>query len=511
MSQTQSDMKNKKVDLKPQTQHNRLLLSMERDLAVCRRAIVRSVVVRNIYRVLFEIVLVLAIAAIAEIVSSTVRLFAGGLHPLLSTSPGSVGVMVLFVGSHILFILAFRRIARERPNVCETAERLDLAVDDHNRIATALWLMKSGQHGPFVEAAIDDGLIHLKLFRSSTPDRTGPQFVLREHRNRLLVTGLLVVVAILFQPGASYFPQTSDGSPAQMARGPHGSLPPEATEVSNPSATPRQPSAKPNNVTAPDQTAATASEAAEKLPGSDKETEGSSGRGKSSSAQSSSNASAANSSSSDSSSETKGRLKKQGKQKKPSKKKPHKETKAQKPQDSNGGSSSVSQGSSGGGSMLAVQHDWAQHAQAAGSETEDEFDDDEEELDDENEENRQRGGIQPTLKDRNESPSRELGIGEGDGPPGSGRGGPTPPKKSRGTASLVLGVPVPDFVRGRLSPGPTKITQERVRPVPMGAEPSGSNDTRVRTMPEPIIPRSTLPAETLPLIREYLIRLHQTE
>ena len=37
-------------------------------------------------------------------------------------------------------------------------------------------------------------------------------------------------------------------------------------------------------------------------------------------------------------------------------------------------------------------------------------------------------------------------------------------KKSRGVASLVLGVPIPDHIKGRPNAGKTKITQERVEP-----------------------------------------------
>lgn len=497
-----------------QAQREKLLLEMEQDLGACRASIIRSIVTRSLYRMMLDFVRVLAVAAVVEILSSMVRWFASGILSYVGISPatsGTAGLIVLLVGVCFLIVQAFRRIAQDRPDICETAERLDLAVDDHNRIATALWLMKSDQHGPFVDAAINDGLMHLKLFSSSTPDRSGSMPVLADYRGRLITAGLLVVLAILFQPGTPYFPDVMEPQPSQVAQGSQGTLPMETTKTPSSPTIKRHPSATPDREASSDKLAATASEAAKKLPGSDKETEGSSGRGKSSSAQSASNASAANSSSSDSSSETKGKLtKKPGKEKKPGKKKPYKETKAQKPQDSKGGSSSVSQGSSGGGSMLAVQHDWAQRAQAAGSESEEEFDD-EEEIDDENEESKQRGGIQPTLKDRNESPSRELGISEGDGPPGTGRGGPTPPKKSRGTTSLVLGVPVPDFVRGRLSPGPTKITQERVRPVSMGADPSDSNAAKRRTMPEPVIPRSAVPTEMQSLVREYLIRLHKSE
>ncbi|MDG2142395.1 MAG: hypothetical protein P8N31_02460, partial [Planctomycetota bacterium] len=41
---------------------------------------------------------------------------------------------------------------------------------------------------------------------------------------------------------------------------------------------------------------------------------------------------------------------------------------------------------------------------------------------------------------------------------------PSEAKKSRGTASLVLGVPIPDRIKGQPNPGPTRITQERIEP-----------------------------------------------
>jgi hypothetical protein len=90
----------------------------------------------------------------------------------------------------------------------------------------------------------------------------------------------------------------------------------------------------------------------------------------------------------------------------------------------------------------------------------------EEEVDDDEEEQENRGGVQPSLRDRRPPVSRDLTIGFGNGPnpDANGRGGPSEQKKSRGVASLVLGVPVPDRVKGRPGPGPTKVTQERIEP-----------------------------------------------
>lgn len=90
-----------------------------------------------------------------------------------------------------------------------------------------------------------------------------------------------------------------------------------------------------------------------------------------------------------------------------------------------------------------------------------------EEIEDETEESEQRGGLMPMGRDRQQPPTRELSI-SGDGPPDDGRGGPTPPKKSRGTASLVLGLRLPDHVRGRPNPGTAKTS---LAPRPAQAEP----------------------------------------
>jgi hypothetical protein len=171
--------------------------------------------------------------------------------------------------------------------------------------------------------------------------------------------------------------------------------------------------------------------------------------------------------------------------------------------------SSGNQGASHGGSMSPTSHDWSQHERSAPGD--EEVAESEDEVEDETDASRQRGGIQPLLKDRNESPSRDLGISGDEGPPGTGRGGPTPPKKSRGTASLVLGVPIPDFVRGRIGPGTTKITQERVAPVPMPGDPAGPVDVPYRDTPERSIPREEWPASFAAIVREYLMALHSAD
>ncbi len=100
---------------------------------------------------------------------------------------------------------------------------------------------------------------------------------------------------------------------------------------------------------------------------------------------------------------------------------------------------------------------------------------DEVDVDEEMDESENRGGVQPSLRDRRPAVNRDLTIGFGNrpSPDANGRGGPSQEqKKSRGVASLVLGVPIPDHVKGKPGPGRTKITQERVEPRPEDAAPA---------------------------------------
>ncbi len=121
-------------------------------------------------------------------------------------------------------------------------------------------------------------------------------------------------------------------------------------------------------------------------------------------------------------------------------------------------------GSSKGSNKNPTASDWKSKDQV--TDTDDQEVEADEEVDDDEEEQENRGGVQPSLRDRRPPVSRDLTIGFGNrpNPDANGRGGPSEQKKSRGVASLVLGVPVPDRVKGRPGPGPTKVTQERIEP-----------------------------------------------
>lgn len=147
--------------------------------------------------------------------------------------------------------------------------------------------------------------------------------------------------------------------------------------------------------------------------------------------------------------------------------------KPKKPSETEGGEQERSAGnpsgpSRGGGRMAAVGNQ--RSGMERGRDRDDDPETDDEEVEDEKEETEQRGGIMPMTRDRMRAAARELSI-SGNGPPDDGRGGPTPPKKSRGTASLVLGIRLPDQIRGQPNPGTAKTTIEQIPPVPQAEPP----------------------------------------
>ena len=144
----------------------------------------------------------------------------------------------------------------------------------------------------------------------------------------------------------------------------------------------------------------------------------------------------------------------------------------------------------------------------------DDFDEpvpDDEEIDDESEENESRGGMQPNLRSRKPPANRDLGLGFGNRASrrANGRGGASPRKKSRGTASLVLGVPVPDHIKGQPNPGTTKVTRERGDPEREKADAAEAGPRTKRSAPAGAVPRAELPPWLREMVRRYF--LEETE
>lgn len=166
-------------------------------------------------------------------------------------------------------------------------------------------------------------------------------------------------------------------------------------------------------------------------------------------------------------------------------------------------------GSGSGSQKNPVGTDWSSKDQVV-SDEEQELEEDEEVEDDE-ESSLARGGVQPNLRDRRPPVSRDLSIGFGNrpSPDANGRGGPSQQKKSRGTASLVLGVPVPDHVKGQPNPGRTKVTQERVEPRFEEAEPVPASARGRLEVPVDPTARPALPPWARPSVARYFEELRR--
>jgi len=172
--------------------------------------------------------------------------------------------------------------------------------------------------------------------------------------------------------------------------------------------------------------------------------------------------------------------------------------------------STAGKGSSKGSNKSPTASDWQSRDQV--SENDDQEIEDDEDTEDDEEEQENRGGVQPSLRDRRPPVSRDLQIGFGNrpNPDANGRGGPSEQKKSRGVASLVLGVPIPDRVKGRPGPGPTKITQERIEPEAEEAAPIEASARTPRAGPLEAGSEVALDPSLTSLLRTYFLNRRRT-
>jgi hypothetical protein len=168
-------------------------------------------------------------------------------------------------------------------------------------------------------------------------------------------------------------------------------------------------------------------------------------------------------------------------------------------------------GSSRGSTKNPVASDWSSKDKV--SEEDEEPPGSDEEVDEEESESEARGGVQPSLRDRKPPTSRDLSIGFGNRPSedSAGRGGPSQPKKSRGTASLVLGVPIPDRVKGQKNPGRTKITHERVEPRREESEAADAESRPPRVAPAGHVGNPRLSPWLARIVRDYFLTLRGRE
>lgn len=241
-----------------------------------------------------------------------------------------------------------------------------------------------------------------------------------------------------------------------------------------------------------------------------KESEGKTGSGRSAAAESSTGAG-----NSQGTPSQQGQISKPAEEKTKAKRKPPKAQKPQKQDDKpkkeeeQESGSTAGRGSSRGSNKNPASSDWSSKDHV--NTPDDDNLEEEEETEDEEEEQEARGGVQPNLRDRRPPVSRDLSIGFGNqpSPDANGRGGPSQPKKSRGTASLVLGVPIPDRVKGQPNPGKTKITQERVQPKAEAQVSADAQNRQPRSSPSAALQRQDLEPWMRSLVRDYFLAQRQ--
>jgi len=420
---------------------------------------------------------------------------------------GWVGILVLaLLAAGLPAGVVMVRAIRRQVSLTEAAERLDLGVQDHNRIAVALALSEGRDASPFGRVAIGEGLEFLRRLHRQLPGVEQAEMDWKGGLQRVaMAIGLMVVAGLISGRGA---PVTVAEVPVPMGEG--SAVERQWSGHSQRTREPSRPATQPvvAAVGKADRSGAAGPASKPAVKPRSEPAAGRPGGGVRAEVNASSQSESTKGEALESRGAGKPKERKTSAHARQDRDRQNKEAGLQASQ-AQEDSSSISQGSSGGGGMSAVQNNASQRLETRGTERED--DEADEPTEDEKSANTQRGGIQPTMKDRQAAPTRDLGISGEQGPPGGGRGGPTPPKKSRGTASLVLGVPIPDFVRGRLGPGVSKVTRERVEPAPMPGEGAVAVAAQPRSLPENPSSRYRVPPAMAATVQRYLAALHSAD
>jgi len=412
------------------------------------------------------------------------------LYLLLAHSVGSAWPVPGVLASIAILLLppcllASYRVARAGNQPIELAEALAALDERHgfeDRLQTASEFLPRSQENPFMRAAVLDATEAIARARElGLPAREAESARPGQIRALAALACLLFVAALLIP--RPFAPPVTKRDRLQLAGKGIESSPKDRTKTRE-ELPPERPDAELKTPPKARQRSASAKKGKRDadLSMAEKKTEGVLGSGQSADAASASGASEARGAPS-SQAQSSGKVKKPSKRKPKKKKKkkkakPPEEATAKKPAEDSG--STAGRGAASGSNKSPSASPWSSKDQVT-SEDEEDLEDDEE-VDDETDSSDARGGVQPHLRDRRPPVNRDLGIGFGNqkNPDANGRGGPSEQKKSRGVAALVLGVPIPDHIKGKPNPGKTKITQERVKPRPEGGrgETAKSRGTR---------------------------------
>ena len=158
------------------------------------------------------------------------------------------------------------------------------------------------------------------------------------------------------------------------------------------------------------------------------------------------------------------------------------------------------------GSRLASSDHPAADTKARNDEAQDEVEDDAE--DEEDEEQKAASTRRPMLNNRKAPVDRSLtpsGVGDQERDDLNGRGGPGGLKKTRGVAAMLLGVPMPDHLRGKPNPGRVKVRRERSPPEEKTALPVDAAARGSRDQPFGHVNHLRLPPPARGTVRDYFL------
>lgn len=420
---------------------------------------------------------------------------------------------ILAIGAFLVPVLAnLFAYARARVGRQKAIGEWDRQLGLRDRLTAADEFLGREVRTPFMEAAVADADAHIKLAREAelrfAPHPTEARALVLPS----LTAASLLLIGLWLGGWTAEVVSAPDEVTVDLPLGaeaqevvPDGELPVREPEVA--------PEGQEGQARPPEEESTSEAHAADSSQEEEqKETKGATGSGRSSEAQSSTGAGSAQGTPS-----KQGQISKAGDKKTASKKKknkpkppPKNDDKAKKNDEQESGST-AGRGSSRGSNKNPAASDWASKDHVN---TPDDSDlEEENEVEDEEEEQEARGGMQPSLRDRKPPVSRDLSIGFGNqpSPDAKGRGGPSQPKKSRGTASLVLGVPIPDRVKGQPNPGKTKITQERVQPRAEPASDIAAESRRTRATPTSALRRQELEPWMRTLVRDWFLQKRNKE
>ena len=397
----------------------------------------------------------------------------------------SAGTLIFWTLAVPLVYLVWRAIeARSEAISSQTAlAEWDRRLGLSDRLSTAAEFLDVSERTPFMQAAIDDATQRLSEVESKGWVTREEERELRPRSVGAGVFGVIALILALWIAGVpaspSLDPSTESGSDAwgEVARASRDTLERDSAEEP---ATPPAPTPPREDPSAAAMSNRTGTPPSETMGDDIKKTRGRTQAGSPSPASFSTGASEARGTPTEQGQTSKSPEKKvpPPKKKKPKERAEPKETAPPKREEEKPSGATAGRGAASGSNKSPSTSSWSSRDKVVSDEDDDLEDD--EEVDDEFDIEDARAGLQPQLRDRKPPVNRDLSIGFGHGkdPDANGRGGPSQQKKSRGVASLVLGVPIPDHVKGRPNPGKTKVTQERVKP---RAEESKPVDAQART------------------------------